>query len=392
MINKDIKVGIYCGKGVSHSWLWFVDVLERFGLFDLYFFDENDVIQNGLDGLDIFIVSGGDTFALAKNLKPNGASKLRSFVEKGGLYIGSCAGAYLPMHSSKEFLRDFNFVKVKIANLTKTLPPAKRLIHKYYTCYGCRYVFHPIRGEVKIRLKNGNGFVAPIFGGPSMVAQEGSEALGWYSGFTPGTVFLTQEEIAQKVFIGKEAIVRCKLGKGKFYLFGPHLEHPKYKEANEYVINLIQREVKQKRESRLKEPLLEQNNSKQAIKAFKRELSNSRIVAYSMEHLPVLWKIEEKVYEPQKIIVFLESMWKRLKKLERTKELSLPIVLSDKLLCTLKELTFLIRELKREVNSGLDSTQTVQKVLLNLLFVSKLFFKVYFFVLKQKKEMVCTTQ
>ena len=104
------KIGVYAGTGTSHSWLWFVEIFDRMGFHDLAFLDEYSFQRPLAEELDVLAVSGGDTFAVARGLGPEGAKNLESFVRTGGLYIGSCAGAYLPLNSSKEYLNSFNFV------------------------------------------------------------------------------------------------------------------------------------------------------------------------------------------------------------------------------------------------------------------------------------------
>ena len=111
------------------------------------FLDEADIVSGRLDGIDVLFVSGGDTFAIAAALGQPGAQALERFIRAGGMYIGACAGAYLVLQSSLEPLHYFNFVQARIANLTSTLPPALQRPEKYCTAYGCRYVYHPVRGD-----------------------------------------------------------------------------------------------------------------------------------------------------------------------------------------------------------------------------------------------------
>ena len=131
------KIGIYNGPGASHSWLWFVEILDAMGFWDIEFLDDQNIKNNGLNNLEVLLVSGGDTFAIAESLGKEGAERLKSFLDGGGLYIGSCAGAYLPLNSSLSPLNLFNFASVKISNLTKTLPTPVSLPEKFCTSYGC---------------------------------------------------------------------------------------------------------------------------------------------------------------------------------------------------------------------------------------------------------------
>ena len=93
-------IGIYVGHGASHSWTWFADIFEKFGCYNVKFIDEADVEKGLLTDCNVFFISGGDTFAIAEGLGKPGAEEIERFVINGGIYIGSCAGAYLPLRSS----------------------------------------------------------------------------------------------------------------------------------------------------------------------------------------------------------------------------------------------------------------------------------------------------
>ena len=195
-------------------------------------------------------VSGGDTFALAEGLGREGAAALEAWVRSGGLYLGSCAGAYLPLCSSKDPLNLFNFVEARISNLTSILPEPRKFKEKFSLPYGCSFIYHPVREAVRI---SGNGhapfsgigdFPAPLYGGPAMIPRDAVETLAWYSGFTEKTAFLVDRELARETLIGKAAVIRKRMGSGAFYLFGPHLEHPHYLKANRLVIDTIRFEQK----------------------------------------------------------------------------------------------------------------------------------------------------
>src|SRR5512139_2401431 len=168
------SLGIYTGSGASHSWLWFVEILDRMGFYHVHFFDEEDILSNGLDAIDVLLMSGGDTFAMAEGLGKGGSDKLRSFIERGGLYIGTCAGAYLPLESSMDFLNQFNFINVKISNISRRLSETERSSFEKYACssYGCDFVFHVVREDVLLEMVNGyqadgkKEITAPLFGGP----------------------------------------------------------------------------------------------------------------------------------------------------------------------------------------------------------------------------------
>lgn len=327
---KGAHIGVYVGTGASHSWLWFVDVLERYGLSRISFLDEGD-IRRWRARPEILVISGGDTFSVADALGPEGAGRLRSFIEKGGLYIGSCAGAYLPLHSSKEPLHHFNFVKARIRNLTGRLPEVKAYPEKYATPYGCSFVFHPIRNEVVVRVSEGfpvyggEEIVVPVFGGPPLEPSQDVVPIARYCGFTDRTIFLADPEIGRTVFLGATAACEKAMGDGHLLLLGPHFEHPAFPRGNEVVLRWIQERYKDdhgNEGSVSSLPRVGEGGGCGAPLAaewarFFREISNARIRAWALERVSVSWRIGAKWYEPEKILVFLEAIWKRRKRVAR---------------------------------------------------------------------------
>ena len=382
------KIGVYVGSGTSHSWLWFVELFDRMGFYDVAFLDENQILQNGLKDLDILAMSGGDTFAVAEGLGIGGSRKLEAFVRGGGVYIGSCAGAYLPLNSSKEHLNLFNFVDVKIANLTRILPEAKRVPEKFCTTYGCSFVFHPVREEVKIITDGAPPFnsmgslLAPLYGGPPMIASDSADVLACYEGFTHKTQFLVDEAIAEATLIGRAAAVRTKMGSGHFYLFGPHFEHPHFPFANQLVADAIYWDM---RVAPLKDNdhhhntrVVSGDKARKFVRNVKRELSNSRIVALGMEMMPVSWLIGRKVYEPAKIRVFLEAMWTKIKTLEKAEEVILTEGEENRLIDDAARITILLREIKTELGKGLDTIHLARNIFKMLNAITRRFLDVYF--------------
>ena len=390
---KGPKIGLYAGSGTSHSWLWFVDLFEKAGFYDLVFLDEFSVQNNDIKMLDVLVVSGGDTFAVAKSLGKQGGQNIKLFVEQGGTYIGSCAGAYLPMNSSQKFLDQFNFVDVKITNLSKLFPRSEIQTCKSCAAYGHDFVFHPVREAVALKTTSffdkdkRMEFAAPLYGGPGMKASDPSWVLAAYEGFTPKTAFLTSHRIAEKTLVGNGAVVRVPLEQGCFYLFGPHLEHPKFKQANQFIIDAVIRETgmahdpvesKNKQKSYTTKETLKGKQAKELLLCIKRELSNSRIVAGSLEFLPVQWLIGQKVYQPQKIRVYLESMWKRLMILEKNKTVFFEPDQYAAIVSAASRITIELRRIKNQIDENKDSLETAITIfeLLHVLSIS--FFDLYF--------------
>ncbi|MEW6377054.1 MAG: BPL-N domain-containing protein [Thermodesulfobacteriota bacterium] len=385
-------IGIYTGSGASHSWLWFVEILDRMSFYNIHFVDEEDILSNGLDLLDVLLMSGGDTFAIAEGLGTEGSDKLRSFIEGGGLYIGTCAGAYLPLRSSMEFLNQFNFINVKISNISRRLSESERRLFQKHSCssYGCDFVYHVVREDVLLEMVNGHQadgkkeIIAPLYGGPSMLPSEDIEPIAIYKGFTKKTKFLVEEELAKKTLIGNIAVAKKSMGKGHLYIFGPHFEHPHYPSCNLFLAGIIckerngrpyniQKDFSEDPQYRIKGEAL-----RGLLKDLKRELSNSRIMASGMSDFSESWLIGNKYYEPGKIGVFINTVWDKLKDLD-----SMPDFEGDKNLLLRcieisKSITKDMRTIKSEMKEQGDATPLASKLLLSLKILSSNFFTFYF--------------
>lgn len=386
------RVGIFAGQGASHSWLWFVDLFDRMGFHELSLLDESAVQDAGLTDLDVLAVSGGDTFAIAAALGETGAEEIRAFIAAGGLYLGSCAGAYLAMQSSKPPLNLFNFAPVRITNLSKHLPVCNQMAYKFSMPYGCGHVFHPVREAVCLRLTGqlpfaGPGYLtAPLYGGPGMLVSDANQVLAYYESFTEKTAFLVEEELARATLIGKAAAVRSPLGRGCLYLLGPHLEHPHYPIANRLVADLILRDAKTSTQ-RAPVPLmaakiLSASDGRRIVHGLKRELSNSRIVAAGLEMRPVRWQIGAKFYEVEKIRVFLEAMWHRIKALEERGRIR-TVYSPAELLASATETTGLLRLLKNELDENRDTTDIARRLFTLLRGYTASFLRLYFLNVSQ---------
>jgi hypothetical protein len=68
-----------------------------------------DITAGGLSAYDVLIMPGGGLNGMGGLLQPlgqTGAQAIRAWVEAGGRYIGSCAGAYLPARWSEGFAHE----------------------------------------------------------------------------------------------------------------------------------------------------------------------------------------------------------------------------------------------------------------------------------------------
>ncbi len=369
--TRKTRLSIYVGKGASHSWTWFVDLLERAGQYDVRFFDEHDVRGRKLLDRDALLVAGGDTFDLAEGLGEAGSKELEHFIAGGGYYAGSCAGAYLMLKSSKELVNLFNHVRVKIRNHVNELPPAQNGAAKSYPRYRCADIFHPVRDEVKVTFTGLDAcqgpaeITVPLFGGPVMVPSGEASTLATYSGFTRKTIFLVNEELARDVVLTNAAAIRKGLGDGMIYLFGPHFEHPRYQAANRVVTRIVEAAARNGAgAARLPDPSTEPASSAgidKLLMALKSEFSNSRIVAIALQRYRLSWPIGLKTYEPPKILHFLDAVWRRVPSLFEKNRLQ-DCRKVERILHRTRKITGLLRSMKLQVDDGGDTLHLAEEL------------------------------
>ncbi len=392
---RRLRFGVYVGEGASHSWTWFVDLLERYAYRRVRFLRTDD-FAGLLPSLDVLVLSGGDTFAVAQGLGPSGAEALCSFLERGGLYIGSCAGAYLPLHSSKEPLRTFNFVRAKINNLTRDLPPVRDLPLKFCTPYGCSYVIHPVREEVRVRMAQGfpewggREMKVPLYGGPPLTPSEEIWPAAFYAAFTERTRFLADPELAERVYLGKVAACEKTHGAGRMILLGPHFEHPGFPEGNAVVDAWIRWHLARSRADTAgraadREDPAPPVFSRRVLEGLRLEVSNMRIRSSALARQSVYWKIGAKVYEAEKIDHFVQAVWSRLVRMKFYGEERGDSAAGSLLLGAAADCHAALRELAFRLREGLDTQDLAEALFRQLKDFAADFLEAYF----QRTEHPC---
>lgn len=235
---KKQNVIVYSGKGSSHSWTWLADMFEERGVHDVRFLGSDDFIKAVESEPTFAIISGGDGHAIASALSGKGFQNLKDYIQKGGTYIGICAGAYLPLPSSVAPFSEFNLSTTKVENIDCTIRPLDGIPLRVAVKYGQCVIVHPVRGEVEFEHKPLR-YLAPIYGGPIFRDPIDDDVLLRYRAFTQNTEFQILKHVASGLVLDRPAAVKTYYGKGFLYLFGPHLEHPNYTKANRLFFEII---------------------------------------------------------------------------------------------------------------------------------------------------------
>jgi hypothetical protein len=110
--------------------------------------------------------------------------------------------------------------------------------------------------------------------------------------------------------------------------------------------------------------------------AFRSEISNARIIALALERLPYTWLIGKKVYDPEKIRVFLESIWSRIDVLNGAACVSEQEI--GRLLATAQQVSGRLKILRNNPAAENDSEGTAEKLFIDLRELSSCFLSLYF--------------
>lgn len=214
------------------------DLFESKGIINARFLDSKAFIESLPDRPTAVIISGGDGFAIGSAFSGEGFLKLEEYIAGAGIYAGICAGGYLPLPSSLEPFSQFNISSTMIENIDCKISPLEGIPPRVAVRYGRCAIVHPVRGEVELD-HDGSGLKAPVYGGPVFKEPQTDRVVLRYRDFTPNTEFQLGERFARDTVLGHPAAVRCRHGDGELLLFGPHLEHPSYPEANRLFLDLL---------------------------------------------------------------------------------------------------------------------------------------------------------
>ncbi|MFH1151490.1 MAG: hypothetical protein V1748_13560 [Actinomycetota bacterium] len=378
--------------------MWFADLLERLGLYDVTFVAEEEVTPEGLSRFGVLMVGGGDTYAMAEGMGPGGAGALEGFVRSGGFYHGSCAGGYLVLRGvDRPPFTPFALVDGEMVNVMGSPPEPRCLEHKYLAPYGPDWVFHPVYGEVVLGPGTGGpGFecfeggeiAAPLFGGPVIASMS---SVADFTGVSDRAAFLWPRDEAERLLEGRRAVVRASLGGGTAVASGPHLEHPLFVGANTLLAELLLRHLKEAPADtgapsgrapsttppHGPNPTASTAQVETLLAEIRRQVSNARIVGFGLEKMPVTWRIGVKVWEPEKIRTFLDYAWRRLPYLY-ARALYLDPADLEPLAAGYAEVTRLARSLKITIESDIDSQPEAQSLLTRLKELTASFLSLYF--------------
>ena len=248
-------VGLYSGYGTGpHSLVQLHEALEATG-FNLVSFVDSKDLASALSNLDLLVVPGGDSTEIALSIGPENARSIRRFVDAGGTYVGICAGAFLgissvtgtlgPRHPSFSSCQEIlGAMKVQLSSEPPEVPQVPMWS---YRDYGTVLRLYPYEGEMKFKLKKRSdpitmGLPSSFLlrmEGPVFKVKDSADVLVVSDGTIPTTTLGVRPSGAESLFEQFDAIVRKRLGSGRYVLSSPHIEQPDPPEGVVLLANIL---------------------------------------------------------------------------------------------------------------------------------------------------------
>jgi hypothetical protein len=206
--SAPLRVAVFSDTGVSDKVSVLFELLETRPELKVTKLTGEDVRDGKLQGNDVVIFPGGSGSKEAATLDKFGRDQVRSFVKKGGGYVGICAGAYL---ASADYDWSLHILDAKV-------------LDRAHWARG--------HGDVEINLTPpGQKFFGSsleretilYWQGP-LLAPAGKPEIPDYDALGTFATEIAKNGAPPGVMIGTTAIAQGRYGAGRVFCFSPHPE------------------------------------------------------------------------------------------------------------------------------------------------------------------------
>lgn len=166
-----------------------------------------DISRGALDGFDVVIFPGGSGSGQARALGTAGRDAVRKFVERGGGYLGICAGAYLACQGF-----DWGLGIIDAKTLSPLWQRGRATIKMELTEAG-RRIFGEKLGLLDCLYVNG-----PIVGPAGVETLPDFETLGYFR------TEISKTNAHKGIMVDSPALFAGRFGRGRVLCFSPHPE------------------------------------------------------------------------------------------------------------------------------------------------------------------------
>jgi putative intracellular protease/amidase len=219
--SNPIRVAVFDDAGVSDKVAGLVELLQTRSDINVTKVNGEGIRAGQLKGFDVVLFPGGSGSKEAAALEESGRQEVRTFVDRGGGYLGICAGAYL---ASADYDWSLHILDAKV-------------LDRAHWARG--------NGDVEVNLTtSGQSLLGAksdretilYWQGP-LLAPAGKENLPDYETLGTFATEIAKNGAPQGVMIGTTAIARGTFGSGRVFCFSPHPERTEA--AQDYVFKAI---------------------------------------------------------------------------------------------------------------------------------------------------------
>lgn len=205
---KPIRVAVYDGDGVSAGRKTVLAALENFPGIKTETITAADIRAGKLKDYQVVLLPGGSGSGQGKALGEEGREQVRQFVQKGGGYVGICAGAYLASRSYTWSLHLLDAEVVDRAHWNRGFGDVElRLSEKGQGFFGAK------SDQVKIYYHQG-----------PLLAPGNDPAIPDYDSLAAFETEIAKNGAPKGVMKGTTAVAAGRFGAGKVFCFSPHPE------------------------------------------------------------------------------------------------------------------------------------------------------------------------
>jgi len=205
---RPIRVAVFHDEGVSKNITTLLEVVQGFPELQVTEINAADVRDGKLAPFDVVIFPGGSGSKEAATLDEAGRNEVKSFVERGGGFLGICAGAYL---ASADYDWSLHILDAKV-------------IDRAHWARGTGDVEVSLTDAGRKALGAASDRETILYWQGPLLAPAGKPEIPDYETLGTFATEIAKNGAPKGVMPGTTAIARGTYGSGRVFCFSPHPE------------------------------------------------------------------------------------------------------------------------------------------------------------------------
>jgi len=206
--STPVRVAVYDDRGSPRTASDFKRVFGNAKEFQLTFVTAEQIRSGVLKDMDVLVQGGGGAHTQSEELEAPGRDAIRDFVNKGGGYLGICAGAYL---ASSAKASDLGILNARVVD-SEHWARGRGDVELGFTPTGQQEI-----GESKPK-------VTVMYHQGPLLAPAGRKDLPAYTEVAKFNTEVAEKGAPHGVMQGTTALASSTYGKGRVFVISPHPE------------------------------------------------------------------------------------------------------------------------------------------------------------------------